>query len=82
LNENQPYFELSYTGDIRNYQILSYANRFLLYNKAEILSVESNSSKIHFYLKEDNIQSVILNQFLWVIKEKEIKAIEKKMKKR
>lgn len=76
LNENQPYFELSYTGNISNYQILSYANRFLFYNKAEILSVESNSSKIHFYLKEDNIQSVILNQFLWVIKEKEIKAIE------
>jgi len=76
LNENQPYFELSYTGNIDNFQILSYENRFLFYNSKEILSVESNSSKIHFYLKEDYIKSVTLNQFLWLIKEKEIKAIE------
>jgi len=76
LNEEKQFYEISYTGDMKDFQILSFDKYFIFYNSQEILNVEKNSQKIQYHIQEKGIQSVYLNQFLWVIKNKEIKAFD------
>ncbi|GIX42502.1 MAG: hypothetical protein KatS3mg129_2235 [Leptospiraceae bacterium] len=76
LTNNQPFFEYTYTGNLKDYNILPYDNRLIFYNEKEIISIEMNTEKIFFHLNETDIKKVDLNQFLWIIQKNQIKAID------